>query len=143
MAAQWRWERHGNDRWWDGWHESDSGLWQQIYRGWSGWDRPHRYPRDTVNDANGNILRHSTLEGWEDAMQALDSITSAVAVRHNPQYDAGNVPACSTCDRIRMDIIPVVAASRAAEATQGTDEAAVAAIVHPPSRDETRDADEK
>ena len=112
---QWRWDWYGNDRWYDGWYQSPSGMWHHWDRRWRGWGRPPRYPRDADP---------TQVEGWEEAMQEIDNVRARV--RYNPQEDHGNVPERDALARIVMDIgVPweVAVAIEGAE----VEEAAVAA----------------
>ena len=112
---QWRWDWYGNDRWYDGWYQSPSGLWRHPDRRWSGWGRPPWYPRDrkAVLDANGNRVVPNTqqVEGWGHALEAIDAVTATYqnvpntqVEGYNPQEDAGNVPERDALARVRMDI---------------------------------------
>ena len=81
-------------RWyWDGWYQRKFGLWQNRGNEWRGrgWGREGApwYPRDAVYDANGKVVDPTQVEGWEDAMQAIDNVRARTW--HNPQTYAGNV----------------------------------------------------
>ena len=119
---QWRWDRYGNDRWYDGWYQSPSGLWRHPDRRWSGWNRAPWYPRDAVDDVVDDIADPTQVEGWEEAMQAIDNVQARV--RYNPQEDAGNVPERDALARVVMDIpVPweVAVAMEGAEAEEAAD----------------------
>ena len=90
---QWRWDRYGNDRWYDGWYQSPSGLWRHPDWRWSGWGRPPWYPRDrkAVLDANGNrvdpvaavaagedVEWEATMQKWGDAAMGGDDDRSGL-----------------------------------------------------------------
>ena len=91
---QWRWDRYGNDRWYEGWYQRKSGLW--WHTGWpQPWDQDKGpwYPRDrkAVLDANGNrvdpvaavaagedVEWEATMQKWGDAAMGGDDDRSGL-----------------------------------------------------------------
>ena len=76
---QWRYDRHGRDRWWNGWTQSASGLWEHPDWRWSGWHEhgwrqewadtefigPLLFPDGPAHNPQGDVA------GWQDALQLM------------------------------------------------------------------------
>ena len=85
MAQPWdhsRWGRGEYDRWWAGWHESPSGLWQH-----DGWWHDDGYRRDWANTQfigpasnNAQAAREAAVaaeeEGWNETLQQWGKASS-------------------------------------------------------------------
>ena len=99
-------------------------MWHHWDRRWRGWGRPPWYPRDAVDDVVDDIADPTQVEGWEEAMQAIDNVQARV--RYNPQEDAGNVLERDALARVRMDIAVPWGVAVAIEGAE-VEEAAVAA----------------